>query len=96
MTPMSKPQSRIKETKITQLILLGIFCFSIVVAFLDAISIQPNVTSVYFYLLLLIVTGTIYKPVRLFLARSVSFIYKALFARIKSVCTTAISFILHK
>ncbi|MCM3388573.1 hypothetical protein [Ureibacillus chungkukjangi] len=93
---MSKPQTRIKETKITQVILLGIFCFSIVVALLDSISIQPNVTSIYFYLLLLMVIATVYKPIRLFLAKSVSFIFKTLFSSIKSLCTTAISFILHK
>ncbi|QCR33822.1 hypothetical protein [Lysinibacillus sp. SGAir0095] len=93
---MSKHQSRLKENKVTQIILLEIVCFSIVVAILDSVSIQPSVTSIYFYLLLLIVTATIYKPVRLFLVRSVSFVFKALFLSIKSLCTTAISFISHK
>ncbi|HWK22091.1 MAG TPA: hypothetical protein VNS08_03570 [Ureibacillus sp.] len=93
---MSKLQTKKKENQITQMILLGIFCFSIVVALLDSVSIQPNITSIYFYLLLLIVIATIYKPVRLYLIRSISFIFKALFYSVKFCCTTAISFILHK
>lgn len=96
MTSMKKHQTRLKENKVAQVILLEILCFSIAVALLDSISIQPNVNSIYFYLLLLMVTAIIYKPLRLFLVRSVSFIFKRLFISIKSLCTTAISFILHK
>jgi len=93
---MSKEQTKVKEMRVAQLILLGIFCFSVVVALLDSVSIQPNITSFSFYLLLLMVIASIYKPVRLFLGRCVSFVFKALYLSIKSVCTTAISFILHK
>lgn len=89
---MNKQKSRMKENKITLGILLGIFCFSIVVSLLDSVSIQPNINSIYFYLLLLLVIATICRPVRVFLVRSV----KALFTNIKSLCTSAISFILHK
>lgn len=89
---MSKQQKKIKENKFTLLILIGILCFSIIVSLLDSISIQPSITSIYFYLLLLLIAATVYRPVRTLLVRSV----KALFTSIKSLCTTAISFILHK
>lgn len=93
---MNKHQTKLKEKKMTEFILLEIFSFSIVVAILDYISIQPQITSINLYLLLLVVTAMIYKPVRLLLARSVSFTSKTLFLNIKSFCSTAISFILHK
>ncbi len=93
---MNNPKTKLRENKITQLILLEILSFSIVVTLLDSFSIQPKITSIYFYVLLLLVTALIYKPVRLFLTHSISFISRSLFSNLKSFCTTAISFLLHK
>lgn len=93
---MNKPQTKLRENKFAQLILLEIFSFSIVVSLLDSFSIQPEITSIYFYLLLSLVTALIYKPFRLLLTRSIPFIFSSLFSYIKAFCTTAISFLLHK
>lgn len=81
---MQRNQSRLKENKITQLVLLGIFSFSVVVALMDSVHIQPNVTSLSFYLLVLIVIATIYKPVRLKIIKSVLFLFRFLYTQVKS------------
>lgn len=93
---MNKPQSKLRENKVAQLILLEIFSFSIVVSLLDSFSIQPKITSIYFYLLLLLVSALIYKPFRLLLTRGIPFIFRSLFSNIRAFCITAISFLLHK
>ncbi|RHW34691.1 hypothetical protein D1B33_13655 [Lysinibacillus yapensis] len=92
---MQREQRKLKERKMTQFLLLGIFSFSMAVALLDSIHIQPNVTSASFYFLLLIVIAMVYKPVRLYVLRSVASISRFLFSGVKSFCifcTSAISF----
>lgn len=78
---MTKLKTKAKENKMTELIVLSIFAFCIVTAMLDSISIEPNLTSAYFYILLLVVISTIYKPFRLFLFRKCSSLFKRIFKR---------------
>lgn len=71
---MSRQQAKEKENRITQFILLGMFGFTLVLTLLDSISIQPNIFSLTFYLLLIVVVASLYKPFRNFLLRFFSYL----------------------
>jgi restriction system protein len=79
MTTMTRQKTKAKENKVAELIMLSIFGFCIVTAMLDSISIEPNLMSIYFYILLLVVISTIYKPFRMFLFRMCSSLFKVIF-----------------
>ena len=78
-------ETKVKEIKITQNILLGMVSFFLSASLLDALSISPNLSNFSFYVFLIIVTACIYKPFRLFLLKIfVSFISMILPQKVKS------------
>ena len=75
---MNRQATKIKENRLTQLLLLGILGFGIVITILSSLSIQPNLTNGYFYLLLLVVLAVLYKPFGLFLLNILGSIFKSI------------------
>ncbi len=78
---MTRQKTKAKENKITEFIVLSMFGFCIVTTLLDSISIEPSLTSVYFYILLLVVIFSIYKPFRIFLMKRFSILFKLIFKK---------------
>lgn len=72
MTAMSRQASKVKEDRITLLLLLGILCFCIVISILNFLSIDPSLTNLQFYLTLLVVLAFLYKPLRINLLNIIS------------------------
>ena len=78
MTVMNRQATKMKENRFTQLLLLGILGFGIVITILSSLSIQPNLTNGYFYLLLFVVLAVLYKPFGLFLLNILVSIIKSI------------------
>jgi len=90
----SNNKSKKIENKIAELTILSIFAFAIIMAFLSSISIQPNLTSLEFYCLLFAVVVFLYKPSRLFILRSILYLFRITLSSVKTIFSTAFSFIL--
>ncbi|HWL25275.1 MAG TPA: restriction endonuclease [Ureibacillus sp.] len=73
---MNRHTSKIKQDRITQVLLLSILGFGLVITFLDLLSIEPNIMNGYFYLLLLIVLALLYRPMGIFLISKIIFVRK--------------------
>ncbi|MEL4026276.1 restriction endonuclease [Lysinibacillus endophyticus] len=84
---MRKQKVKVKETKVTEFLILSIFAFCILIAMLNLLSVQPSVTDFSFYLLLAIVITCIYKPVRMFVYKILSKLFKPIFYFVKSFFT---------
>ncbi|SOB99545.1 restriction system protein [Ureibacillus xyleni] len=80
---MRKQKVKAKENKVTEFLILSIFAFCILIAFLNIISIQPSVTDFSFYLLLAFVIVCIYKPLRMIFYYTTGKILKCFFSPIK-------------
>lgn len=90
----SSNKSKKIQNKISELTILSIFAFTIIMAFLSSISIQPNLTSIELYFLLVLVVVFLYKPSRLFILRSLFYLFRFTLSSIKTIFSTAFSFIL--
>ncbi len=95
---MNRQTSKLKENRFTQLLLISILGFGIVIATLNLLSIEPSLTNGYFYLMLLVVLAVLYKPFGLFLLnilnlvfKSIAFLFKKLtFRKVRILDTTKI------
>nr|WP_198044730.1 restriction endonuclease [Lysinibacillus timonensis] len=68
---MRNETTKEKEAKMTQLIILGIFGFGIVISLLNSLSIEPSLSNIQFYLFLLVVLGLLYKPFGGFILKNI-------------------------
>lgn len=82
---MRRQQIKARENKLTELTIISIFAFCIVIALLSLISIQPNVTNISFYILLFFVIVGIYKPLRMSILRMLLSFFKLIVSIIKSI-----------
>ncbi|RUL48175.1 MULTISPECIES: hypothetical protein [Lysinibacillus] len=82
---MRRKQIKERENKITELTIVSIFAFCIVIALLSLISIQPNVTNISFYILLFFVITGIYKPLRMSVLKMLISFFRLIFMMIKSI-----------
>ncbi len=82
---MSRETSRLKENKLTQLLLVSIFGFGIVITFLSSLSIKPNLTNLYFYALLLIALALLYKPFGVFFFSLLNRLFKSIVFTLKKL-----------
>ncbi|CAM5219225.1 HJR/Mrr/RecB family endonuclease OS=Ureibacillus acetophenoni OX=614649 GN=SAMN05877842_108129 PE=4 SV=1 [Ureibacillus acetophenoni] len=76
---MSRQSSKVKENKITLLLLLSILSFGIVISILNFLSIEPSLTDLQFYLTLLVVIALLFKPLRINLLYMISIVVKSMF-----------------
>ena len=82
---MRKQKVKVKETKVTEFLILSIFAFCLLIAMLNSLTLQPSVTDFSFYLLLAIVITCIYKPVRMFVYKIMSKLCKQICYYVKSI-----------
>ncbi|WP_052124053.1 restriction endonuclease [Ureibacillus manganicus] len=59
---MSRHTSKVRENRLTHLLLLSFLGFGIVIAIFNWLSIEPSFTNVQFYLILFVVLAFLYKP----------------------------------
>ena len=74
---MSRHTSKIRENRLTHLLLLSILGFGIVIAIFNLLSIEPSFTNVLFYLILFVVLTFLYKPLGSYCINRLSVLLKS-------------------
>lgn len=82
---MIKQQRNNFELKLFQFLLIGFFSFTVVIALLNAFSVEVNLYDVQFYLMLLFTLTILYKPFRIVFFRCIFYLLKRTIVTIKSI-----------
>lgn len=85
MTSMMKQRRKEAEYKLFQFLIVCIFSFVVVIALLNALSIEPNMYNLQFYFLLLFTITILYKPFRITFFRLLFYIVKKTISTIKGM-----------